>query len=139
MGFDVLYLPPIHPIGSSQRRGPNNRPSAHAADPGSPWAIGSAAGGHKAIEPRLGTLEDFQRLLARAEELGIEIALDIAYQCSPDPVSYTHLTDPRRCARKLSEQLRQNESFTQAWNRLAREHVPVSYTHLDVYKRQSAS
>ena len=84
MGFDVLYLPPIYPIGSTQRRGPNNRPSTDAADPGSPWAIGSAAGGHKAIEPRLGTLEDFQRLRARAEELGIEIALDIAYQCSPD-------------------------------------------------------
>jgi len=84
MGFDVLYLPPIHPIGRSERRGPNNRPSSDAADPGSPWAIGSSAGGHKSIDPQLGTLADFQHLLARAGELGIELAMDIAFQCSPD-------------------------------------------------------
>ncbi len=84
MGFDVLYLPPIHPIGAAQRRGPNNAASAGPLDPGSPWAIGSAAGGHKAIDPALGTLADFHRLLARAAELGIEIALDLAFQCSPD-------------------------------------------------------
>ncbi|HEY7930381.1 MAG TPA: alpha-1,4-glucan--maltose-1-phosphate maltosyltransferase [Steroidobacteraceae bacterium] len=84
MGFDVLYLPPIYPIGRSERRGPNNRPVASASDPGSPWAIGAAEGGHKSIHPQLGTLEDFQRLLARAGQLGIELALDIAFQCSPD-------------------------------------------------------
>jgi starch synthase (maltosyl-transferring) len=84
MGFDVLYLPPIHPIGTSVRKGPNNAPSASKADVGSPWAIGAAAGGHLVIHPQLGTLDDFRRLMARARELGIEIALDIAFQCSPD-------------------------------------------------------
>jgi len=84
MGFDVLYLPPIHPIGEIERKGPNNRPGAAADDPGSPWAIGSREGGHKAVHPRLGTLEDFRRLLASAGALGIEIALDIAFQCAPD-------------------------------------------------------
>ncbi|MGH8206670.1 MAG: alpha-1,4-glucan--maltose-1-phosphate maltosyltransferase, partial [Steroidobacteraceae bacterium] len=84
MGFDVLYLPPIHPIGTTQRRGPNNAAVAGPADPGSPWAIGSEAGGHKAIDPALGTLEDWHRLVAHARELGIEIALDLAFQCSPD-------------------------------------------------------
>ncbi|MGB6451884.1 MAG: alpha-1,4-glucan--maltose-1-phosphate maltosyltransferase [Steroidobacteraceae bacterium] len=83
MGFDVLYLPPIHPIGITQRKGANGRTGASPGDPGSPWAIGSAAGGHKAIHPDLGTLEDFRRLLARAAELGIEVALDLAFQCSP--------------------------------------------------------
>ena len=91
MGFDVLYLPPIHPIGTSVRKGPNNRPSADARDVGSPWAIGSAAGGHRAVNPELGTLEDFRRLLARAADFGIEIALDIAFQCSPDhPYVHEH-------------------------------------------------
>lgn len=84
MGFDVLYLPPIHPIGYAFRKGRNNSPDAAPSDPGSPWGIGSPEGGHKAIHPQLGTLEDFQRLLGRARELGIEIALDIALQCSPD-------------------------------------------------------
>jgi starch synthase (maltosyl-transferring) len=84
MGFDVLYLPPIHPIGTSVRKGPNNQPSTSRADVGSPWAIGSAAGGHLAIHPELGTLEDFRRLLVRARDHGIEIALDLAFQCSPD-------------------------------------------------------
>jgi starch synthase (maltosyl-transferring) len=84
LGFDVLYLPPIHPIGHTERKGPNNRPSASPDDPGSPWAIGAESGGHMAIHPQLGTLEDFRRLVARAGELGIEIALDIAFQCSPD-------------------------------------------------------
>lgn len=84
LGFDVLYLPPIHPIGVTERKAPNNRPSTSPADPGSPWAIGGESGGHKAIHPDLGTLEDFRRLVARASELGIEIALDIAFQCSPD-------------------------------------------------------
>jgi starch synthase (maltosyl-transferring) len=84
MGFDVLYLPPIHPIGRTHRKGKNNSPVAGPDDPGSPWAIGAEEGGHKAIHPQLGTLEDFRRLLAKAGDYGIEIALDIAFQCSPD-------------------------------------------------------
>lgn len=84
MGFDVLYLPPIHPIGESFRKGANNVEQAEEGDVGSPWAIGSAAGGHKAIHPQLGTLDDFRRLVAAAEKVGIEIAMDIALQCSPD-------------------------------------------------------
>ena len=84
MGFDVLYLPPIHPIGRAFRKGRNNTPAAGPNDPGSPWAIGAAEGGHKAVHPELGTLEDFRHLLARAAEHDIEIALDIAFQCSPD-------------------------------------------------------
>jgi starch synthase (maltosyl-transferring) len=84
MNFDVLYLPPIHPIGRAFRKGPNNTLDASPDDPGSPWAIGSERGGHTAIHPDLGTLEDFDRLVAEAGRLGIEIALDIAFQCSPD-------------------------------------------------------
>lgn len=84
MGFDVLYLPPIHPIGGTGRKGANNALAAGAADPGSPWAIGDGSGGHKAVHPQLGSLEDFRRLVARAREYGIEVALDIAFQCSPD-------------------------------------------------------
>jgi starch synthase (maltosyl-transferring) len=84
MGFDVLYLPPIHPIGELERKGPNNREGAAPSDPGSPWAIGSREGGHKAVHARLGTLADFRRLLASAAALDIEIALDIAFQCAPD-------------------------------------------------------
>jgi len=84
MGFDVLYMPPIHPIGVTERKGPNNTAQAADGDPGSPWAIGGAAGGHKSIHPELGTLEDFRRLLAKAGERGIELALDIAFQCTPD-------------------------------------------------------
>ena len=84
MGFDVLYFPPIHPIGKTHRKGKNNTPTAGPEDPGSPWAIGSEEGGHKAICPLLGSLDDFKRLIAKAREHGIEIALDIAFQCSPD-------------------------------------------------------
>jgi starch synthase (maltosyl-transferring) len=84
MGFDVLYLPPIHPIGVSFRKGRNNSLDAGPGDPGSPWAIGSEHGGHKAIEPALGTLEDFRSLVRAAREAGLEIALDYALQCSPD-------------------------------------------------------
>jgi starch synthase (maltosyl-transferring) len=84
MGFDVLYLPPIHPIGSTFRKGKNNTTVAEPEDVGVPWGIGSPEGGHKAIHPELGTLEDFRNLVAKAAEHGIEIALDIAYQCSPD-------------------------------------------------------
>jgi starch synthase (maltosyl-transferring) len=84
MGFDVVYLPPIHPIGSSYRKGPNNTLNATAQDPGVPWAIGSSAGGHDAINPELGTVEDFDAFLSRARALGMEIALDLAVQASPD-------------------------------------------------------
>ena len=84
MGFDVLYLPPIHPVGQTRRKGRNNSVTAQPGEPGSPWAIGGSEGGHKAIHPELGTMEDFQRLVQRAAELNIEIALDIAFQCSPD-------------------------------------------------------
>src|SRR5581483_4271103 len=84
MGFDVLYLPPIHPIGVTYRKGRNNSIAAEPTDVGSPWAIGSADGGHTAIHPALGTLEDFAHLLTAAKNHGLEIALDIAFQCSPD-------------------------------------------------------
>jgi starch synthase (maltosyl-transferring) len=84
MGFDVVYLPPIHPIGSTHRKGPNNTLLAGPDDPGSPWAIGSEAGGHDAVHPDLGTLDDFDDFVARANQLGLEVALDYALQCSPD-------------------------------------------------------
>jgi starch synthase (maltosyl-transferring) len=84
MGFDVLYLPPIHPIGRERRKGRNNVLVAAPGDVGSPWAIGAAEGGHKSLHPQLGTLEDFRRLVAAARDHGLEIALDIAYQCTPD-------------------------------------------------------
>jgi starch synthase (maltosyl-transferring) len=84
MGFDVLYFPPIHPIGIVNRKGKNNALAARPDDIGSPWAIGSADGGHKDIHRELGTLEDFRSLTHKARELGIEIALDIAFQCAPD-------------------------------------------------------
>jgi starch synthase (maltosyl-transferring) len=84
MGFDVLYLPPIHPIGRVRRKGPNNSLVAVDTDPGSPWAIGAREGGHTAIHPELGTLDDFDALVARAGELGLSVALDIAFQCAPD-------------------------------------------------------
>jgi starch synthase (maltosyl-transferring) len=84
LGFDVLYLPPIHPIGQSFRKGKNNATTAEPGDTGSPWAIGSKQGGHTAIHTELGTLKDFQSLLRAAAAKGIELALDIAFQCSPD-------------------------------------------------------
>jgi starch synthase (maltosyl-transferring) len=84
MNFDVLYLPPIHPIGRIFRKGRNNSPVAGPDDPGSPWAIGSAEGGHKAVHPELGTLDDFRHLLGAAAQHGLELALDIAFQCAPD-------------------------------------------------------
>jgi starch synthase (maltosyl-transferring) len=84
MGFDVLYLPPIHPIGSSFRKGANNSLNASATDPGSPWAIGSEAGGHDAIHPDLGTEKDFVQFIKAANKLGLEIAMDFALQASPD-------------------------------------------------------
>ena len=84
MGFDVLYLPPIHPIGTTHRKGRNNNPVCEPGDVGSPWAIGAEEGGHKSIHPQLGTLADFRKLIAQAKVFGISIALDLAFQCSPD-------------------------------------------------------
>ncbi len=84
LGFDVLYFPPIHPIGQTNRKGRNNTLTPKPGDPGSVYAIGSEAGGHQAIHPELGTIADFQRLVAAAHEYGLEIALDFAIQCSPD-------------------------------------------------------
>jgi starch synthase (maltosyl-transferring) len=84
MGFDVVYLPPIHPIGRSFRKGPNNTLNPGPADPGSPWAIGGAEGGHDAIHPDLGDFDSFDRFVAKAKSLGLEIAMDFALQASPD-------------------------------------------------------
>jgi len=84
LGFDVVYMPPIHPIGHTHRKGRNNALVAAPGDPGSPWAIGSKEGGHTAVHPQLGTLEDFDRLIEAAREAGIELALDFAIQCSGD-------------------------------------------------------
>ncbi|HSJ65009.1 MAG TPA: alpha-1,4-glucan--maltose-1-phosphate maltosyltransferase [Gemmatimonadaceae bacterium] len=84
LGFDVVYLPPIHPIGVANRKGRNNTLLPAPDDPGSPWAIGGAAGGHTAVAPELGTIDDFDRFVRQADELGLEIALDYALQCSPD-------------------------------------------------------
>ncbi|HEU4682544.1 MAG TPA: alpha-1,4-glucan--maltose-1-phosphate maltosyltransferase [Gemmatimonadales bacterium] len=84
LGFDVVYLPPIHPIGRTHRKGPNNSLVAKPSDPGSPWAIGNEQGGHTAVAPELGALADFRRFVAAADRLGLEVALDYALQCSPD-------------------------------------------------------
>jgi starch synthase (maltosyl-transferring) len=100
MGFDVLYFPPIHPIGRTKRKGRNNALVAAPDDPGSPWAIGATEGGHKSIHPQLGTAADFRQLVTSARARGLEIALDIAYQCSPDhpyvtehPAWFRHRSD----------------------------------------------
>lgn len=84
LGFDVVYLPPIHPIGHANRKGRNNTLTPGPDDPGSPWAIGNEHGGHTAVDPRLGTIDDFDRFVKRADQLGLEVALDYALQCSPD-------------------------------------------------------
>jgi starch synthase (maltosyl-transferring) len=84
LGFDTIYLPPIHPIGRTARKGKNNSLKAEPGDVGSPWAIGAAEGGHKAVHPELGTLQDFRNFLKAAENHGIEVALDLAFQCAPD-------------------------------------------------------
>ncbi|MCK7678218.1 alpha-1,4-glucan--maltose-1-phosphate maltosyltransferase [Corynebacterium sp. CCM 9186] len=84
MGFDTVYFPPIHPIGEINRKGRNNTLTPTPEDVGSPWAIGSTAGGHDAVHPALGTIADFDTLVSRAEELGLEVALDLALQCAPD-------------------------------------------------------
>ncbi|MFI1524115.1 alpha-1,4-glucan--maltose-1-phosphate maltosyltransferase [Kitasatospora cineracea] len=100
MGFDVVYLPPVHPIGRSYRKGPNNSLAAGPHDVGSPWAIGAPEGGHDAVHPDLGTIEDFDHFVAEATALGLEVALDFALQCSPDhpwvrehPEWFTHRPD----------------------------------------------
>lgn len=100
MGFDIVYLPPIHPIGEVNRKGPNNALRAAPGDVGSPWAVGSREGGHDAVHPALGSLEDFDGLVAEARRLGMEIALDLALQCAPDhpwvaahPEWFTRLPD----------------------------------------------
>jgi starch synthase (maltosyl-transferring) len=84
LGFDIVYLPPIHPIGLAFRKGPDNSPVAGSDDPGSPWAVGNKQGGHTAVHPQLGTLADFDHFVAAAKQRGLEVALDIAFQCSPD-------------------------------------------------------
>jgi starch synthase (maltosyl-transferring) len=84
LGFDVVYLPPVHPVGRTHRKGRNNTLTAGRDDPGSPWGIGSQEGGHTAVHPELGTLNDFDRFVERARQLGLEVALDFAIQCSPD-------------------------------------------------------
>ncbi|HLC41911.1 MAG TPA: alpha-amylase family glycosyl hydrolase, partial [Methylomirabilota bacterium] len=84
MGFDVIYLPPIHPIGRAHRKGRNNTPAATSDEPGSPWAIGNEHGGHKSVAPDLGTLEDFRRFVQAVRSRSMEVALDLAIQCSPD-------------------------------------------------------
>src|SRR5688572_19051788 len=84
MGFDVVYLPPIHPIGESARKGKNNSESAKPGDVGSPWAIGNKHGGHDAIHPELGGVEDFVHFVKETQKNGMEVALDFAVQCAPD-------------------------------------------------------
>mgnify|MGYP002136961075 CR=1 FL=1 len=84
MGFDVLYLPPVHPIGKVHRKGPNNNVTAAPGDVGSPWAIGSDEGGHDAVHPDLGTIAEFDDMVAAARDNGLEVALDLALQCAPD-------------------------------------------------------
>ena len=100
MGFDVVYLPPIHPIGRKNRKGPNNAIEASPDDTGSPWAIGAIEGGHRAIHPELGTLADFKKFVAEGRKLGVETAIDLAFQCAPDhplvsahPEWFRHLPD----------------------------------------------
>ena len=100
MGFDVLYLPPIHPIGRINRKGRNNTLTPREDDPGSPWAIGSVEGGHKAIHPQLGSEEDFKALVAAAQSHGIALALDIAFQCAPD---HPYLSEHPQWFRRLPD------------------------------------
>ena len=106
MGFDVIYLPPIHPIGEVNRKGPNNTLTPGPDDPGSPWAIGSKDGGHDAIHPELGTFEDFDAFVARAGELGLEVALDLALQAAPDHPWVTDAPAVLHHARRRHDRLR---------------------------------
>ena len=104
MGFDVLYFPPIHPIGRVNRKGPNNTLTPAEGDPGSPYAIGSTEGGHDALHPELGTLEDFRHLIAAAADHGLEIAIDFAIQCSPgSPLAEAASRLVRLAARRLDQ------------------------------------
>jgi len=132
MGFDVVYLPPIHPIGASFRKGRGNSLTAEAGDPGSPWAIGSEAGGHKTVDPGLGTLGDFDHFVGEARRLGLEVALDLAYQCSPDhpyvrehPEWFRHRPDGTiKCAEnppKKYQDIHQFDYESDAWQSLWRE------------------
>ena len=84
MGFDILYLPPVHPIGVTDRKGADGAPTAGPDDPGSPWAIGRGEGGHTAVHPELGSLAELDHLVRAAADHGIALALDLAFQCSPD-------------------------------------------------------
>src|SRR5205823_1026089 len=129
LGFDVLYLPPIHPIGRTNRKGRNNAQLAKPGDVGSPWAIGAAEGGHMAVHPDLGTLDDFDRLVEAAPGHGIEVALDLAFQCSPDhpwvgehPEWFTRLPDgsirPAENPPKRYEDIYPLDFETPAWKAL---------------------
>jgi starch synthase (maltosyl-transferring) len=135
MGFDVVYLPPIHPIGLTKRKGSNNALAASETDVGSPWAIGAAEGGHKSIHPQLGTLDDFHRLVMKARELGIDIALDIAFQCSPDhpyvrehPEWFSHRAGGIQYAENPPKKYEDIVPFnfeTHAWNELWQELLDI--------------
>ncbi|MGI0090155.1 MAG: alpha-1,4-glucan--maltose-1-phosphate maltosyltransferase, partial [Nitrososphaerales archaeon] len=133
MGFDVVYLPPIHPIGHTNRRGPNNTPSKSTSDPGSTWAIGNEDGGHYSIHPDLGTMAGFLQFVKAAAEKGIEIALDLAYQSSPDhpyvkehPEWFFHLKDgtiryaenPPKKYYDIYPFYFQNSNWKELWNEL---------------------
>jgi starch synthase (maltosyl-transferring) len=129
MGFDVLYLPPVHPVGVTNRKGADGAPRARPGEPGSPWAIGGAGGGHMSLHPSLGTIEDFDRLVRRAGEHGLELALDLAFQCSPDhpwvrdhPAWFRHLPDGSiRCAEnppKVYEDIYPLDFDTDDWRAL---------------------
>jgi starch synthase (maltosyl-transferring) len=129
MGFDVVYLPPIHPIGATHRKGPNNATSSSSGDVGSPWAIGADAGGHTAVHPDLGTLADFHAMREAVERAGLEVALDLAFQCSPDhpwvrehPEWFHHLPDgsiqPAENPPKRYEDVYPLDFDTPAWREL---------------------
>jgi starch synthase (maltosyl-transferring) len=139
MGFDVLYLPPIHPIGTTDRKGPDGASVVAATDPGSPWAIGGPAGGHTAVHPELGTLKDLDRLVSAARRRGMDVALDLAFQCSPDhpwvrdhPEWFRHLPDGSiRCAEnppKRYEDIYPLDFDTAGWRELWQElHAVVEF------------
>jgi starch synthase (maltosyl-transferring) len=129
MGFDVVYLPPVHPIGSTHRKGPNNATTSDPGDVGSPWAIGAHSGGHTAVHPDLGTLDDFRAMCEAVEHAGLEIAIDLAFQCSPDhpwvhehPEWFHHLPDgsiqPAENPPKRYEDIYPLDFETPAWHEL---------------------
>jgi starch synthase (maltosyl-transferring) len=129
MGFDVVYLPPIHPIGTTHRKGPNNATASSSGDVGSPWAIGADAGGHTAVHPDLGTIADFHAMREAVERAGLEVALDLAFQCSPDhpwvrehPEWFHHLPDgsiqPAENPPKRYEDVYPLDFDTPAWREL---------------------